>query len=106
MTPLDQLVRASRSCGQRCPRSNMCIDRRNFLRASVGLAGAAMMPSFAFADTNEIEAIQQRQDVPDLIRNLRPMTKDVVPITQEERLARIAKAQRLMGDQKIDAIYM
>src|SRR5213075_1476881 len=84
----------------------MCIDRRNFLRASAGLAGAAMMPSFAFADTYDFEAIQQRQDVPDLIKNLRPMTRDVVPITQEERLARIAKAQKLMGEQKIDAIYI
>src|SRR5215831_17280174 len=55
---------------------NMCIDRRNFLRASAGLAGAAMMPSFAFADTNEVELIQQRQDVPDLIKNLRPVTRD------------------------------
>src|SRR5499427_363799 len=84
----------------------MCIDRRNFLRASAGFAGAALMPAFAFADTNEVEAIQQRQDVPDLIRNLRPMTAGVVPITQEERLARIAKAQRLMGEQKLDAIYL
>src|SRR4051812_18438482 len=84
----------------------MCIDRRNFLRASAGLAGAAMVPSFAFADTNEIDDIQQRQDVPDLIKNLRPMTKDVVPITDDERKARLAKAQRLMGEQKIDAIYM
>ncbi len=84
----------------------MCIDRRNFLRASAGLAGAAMMPSFAFADTDEVEAIQQRQDVPDLIKNLRPMIRDVVPISQDERLARIAKAQRLMGEQKIDAIFI
>ena len=84
----------------------MCIDRRNFLRASAGLAGAAMMPSFAFADTGEVEAIQQQQDIPDLIKRLRPMIRDVVPITQEERLARIAKAQKLMGEQRIDAIYI
>jgi len=84
----------------------MCIDRRNFLRASAGVAGAAMLPSFAFADSNEVDAIQQRQDVPDLIKNLRPMIKDVVPITEDERKARIAKAQRLMGEQKIDAIYI
>ena len=69
------------------------------------MAGAAMLPSFAFAYSDEVETIQQRQDVPDLIKNLRPMTKDVVPITEDERKARIAKAQRLMGEQKIDAIY-
>ena len=54
----------------------MCIDRRNFLRASAGVAGAAMFPSFALANSDEVDSIQQRQDVPDLIRNLRPMTKD------------------------------
>src|SRR5256712_11400194 len=84
----------------------MCIDRRNFLRASAGVAGAAMFPHFTFAHTGELDAIQQRQDVPDLIKNLRPMTKDVVPITDDERKARIARAQRLMTEQKIDAIYI
>src|SRR2546425_4082900 len=85
----------------------MCTDRRDFLRASAGLAGAAFFSKgFAFADTSEIEAIQQRQDVPTVIRNLRRMTADVVPITEDERKARIAKAQRLMGEQKIDAIYL
>lgn len=34
------------------------------------------------------------------------MTKDVVPIGDDERKARIAKAQRLMAEQKIDAIYI
>ena len=85
----------------------MCTDRREFLRASAGLAGAAFFSKgFAFADTSEIEAIQQRQDVPAVIRNLRRMTADVVPISDDERKARIAKAQRLMGERKIDAIYI
>ena len=85
----------------------MCTDRRDFLRASAGLAGAAFFSKgFASADTSEIEAIQQRQDVPAVIRNLRRMTADVVPISDDERRSRIAKAQRLMGEQKIDAIYL
>src|SRR5437588_6912428 len=85
----------------------MCTDRRDFLRASAGLAGAAFFSKgFAFAETSEIEAFQQRQDVPAVIRNLRRMTADVVPISDDERQARIAKAQRLMGEQKIDAIYL
>ena len=33
------------------------------------------------------------------------MTDDVVPITLEERKGRIEKAQRLMREQRIDAIY-
>src|SRR5213078_2037705 len=60
----------------------------------------------SYANTDEVDAIQQRQDTPDLIKNLKPMTRDVVPITDDERKARIAKAQRLMGEQKIDAIYI
>ncbi len=84
----------------------MCTDRRDFLRASAGLAGAAMFPGFAFAHTDEIKSIQERRDTPDLIKNLRRMTSDVVPITDDERKGRIAKAQRLMAEQKIDAIYI
>src|SRR5947207_5094881 len=84
----------------------MCKDRRELLRASAAMAGAAMRRSFAFAHTDEIESIQQRQDVPDLIKRLPRMTSDVVPITDDERRARIARAQRLMGEQKIDAIYV
>jgi Xaa-Pro dipeptidase len=40
------------------------------------------------------------------IAALRPMTAGIVPITTEERRARIAKAQRLMTEQRIDAIFM
>ena len=85
----------------------MCTDRRNFLRLSAGIAGASLLGSrLSYANTGDLEAIQQRQDVPDLIRNLRPMIAGVVPISDDERKARIVKAQRLMAEQKIDAIYI
>ena len=85
----------------------MCTDRRDFLRASAGLAGAALVGNrLAFADTDNVAAVQQRQQVPDLIQRLRKMTAGVVPIGDDERKARIAKAQRLMAEQKIDAIYL
>jgi Xaa-Pro dipeptidase len=85
----------------------MCIDRRDFLRLSAGIAGATLLGTkTVFADTDDVEAIQQRQDTPDLIQRLRRMTAGVVPITAEERQARIAKAQHLMGEHKIDAIYI
>ena len=85
----------------------MCTDRRNFLRLSAGVAGATLLGShLSYAHTDDIDAIQQRQDTPDVIRNLRRMISDVVPITNDERKARIAKAQRLMAEQKIDAIYI
>ena len=91
-----------------CPRSkNMCTDRRDFLKASAGVVGASLLaPKFSFAATDDVDRLQQRQDVPDLIKRLPRMTRDVVPITDDERKARIAKAQRLMGEQKIDAIYL
>src|SRR5258707_9489487 len=85
----------------------MCTDRRNFLRLSAGVAGATLLGShLSYAHSDDIEAIQQRQDTPDIIKNLRRMTSDVVPITDDERKARIAKAQRLMAEEKIDAIYI
>src|SRR5436190_21348184 len=85
----------------------MCTDRRDFLRASAGFLGATMLGAGAsFAATDNLNSIQQRQDVPDLIKRLPRMTAGVVPITDDERQARIAKAQRLMGEQKIDAIYI
>jgi Xaa-Pro dipeptidase len=85
----------------------MCIDRRDFLRLSAGIAGATLLGTkTVFADTDDVEAIQQRQDTPDLIQRLRRMTAGVVPITAEERHARIAKAQHLMGEHKIDAVYI
>lgn len=85
----------------------MCTDRRDFLRASAGLAGAALLGNnFAFADTNAVADLPQRQDVPDLIQRLKRMTAGIVPISEDERKARIAKAQRLMAEQKIDAIFI
>ena len=84
----------------------MCTDRRDFLRASVAVGATLIGSRFAFADTNDVDVMQQRQDVPDVIKNLRRMTRDVVPISDDERKARIARAQQLMGEQKIDAIYL
>jgi Xaa-Pro dipeptidase len=85
----------------------MCTDRRDFLRLSAGVAGATLLGSkVSFADTNDFDAIQQRQDTPDLIQRLRRMTAGVGPISEDERKERIAKAQRLMAERKIDAIYI
>ncbi len=46
------------------------------------------------------------QDVPDAIKKLRPMLDGVQPITEDERRARIVKAQRLMYDNKLGAIVL
>jgi Xaa-Pro dipeptidase len=42
--------------------------------------------------------------VPEVIRNLKPMTAGIQPITAEERQGRIEKARRLMRENKIDAV--
>src|SRR5499427_9217309 len=74
----------------------MCVDRRDFLRFSTGVAGAA----FLGAD----DAVAQ--NTPDAIRQLRPLPGNAAPITDDERSARIEKARRLMVDNNIDAIYL
>src|SRR3954454_4190642 len=42
--------------------------------------------------------------VPEVIRNLKPMTEGIQPITAEERRGRIEKARRLMRENRIDAV--
>ncbi|HKR13245.1 MAG TPA: Xaa-Pro peptidase family protein [Pyrinomonadaceae bacterium] len=85
----------------------MCTDRRDFLRLSAGVAGAALFgSSLAHADSETVEPPPQQGTQPEAVRRLRRMTDDVVPITLEERKGRIEKAQRLMRDNRIDAIYL
>src|SRR5262245_65409741 len=74
----------------------MCVDRRDFLRLSAGVAG------FSLFDTTGVMA----QNAPDSIRQLRPLPGRPTPISDDERRARIEKAQRLMVENKIDAIYL
>jgi Xaa-Pro dipeptidase len=66
------------------------MNRRVFM--AVAAAGAAN-----FADA---------QDTPDAIKKLRPMLDGVQPIADAERRARIDKAQRLMRENKLDAIVL
>src|SRR5215475_1030197 len=74
----------------------MCVDRRDFLRFSTGVAGAALLGA--------VDAVAQ--NTPHAIRHLRPLPGKAVSITDDERLARIEKARRLMVENKIDAIYL
>ena len=66
------------------------MNRRAFLStAAAGLAGRA-----------------RAQSVPEAIRNLRPMTDGIQPITDDERRARMEKARRLMRENRLGAIVM
>ena len=76
----------------------MTFNRRNFLKLA-SLAPGLAIPSFSFANQSE-------KDLPKALGGLKPMTADVVPISREERLARIAKAQSLMIANKVDALFL
>ncbi len=80
----------------------MCTDRRDFLRLSAGLAGAALFGD-ALVNADKGSAYSE---VPEAIRKLPSMTDDVPPISLEERRSRIEKARRLMKENGIDAIYI
>jgi Xaa-Pro dipeptidase len=79
----------------------MCTDRRDFLRLSAGIAGAALLSTEFLSETSA----QQREIAP-AIRKLTRMTDGVVPISADERKARIAKAQSVMAQNRIGAIYL
>ncbi len=86
----------------------MCTDRRDFLRLSAGVAGATLFGrGLVRADSEALDPEPPQQgNQPEAIRRLRRMTDKVVPITLEERKGRIEKAQKLMHDNRIDAIYL
>lgn len=70
----------------------MCVDRRDFLRLSAGLTGAALLEAGTEADV----WAQPRTAA----------VSGVTPISDDERRARIEKAQRLMRENRIDAIFL
>lgn len=79
----------------------------------MGLAGSAVfahaIPAFGssggYEEVAQAYSFQQRE-VPAPIRKLQKMTEGIKPITLEERRKRIEKAQRLMRDSRISAIYL
>ena len=83
----------------------MPMNRRHFLRVGALGAGAAACAR-ADGSSNKSSSDNNMQDLPAVIRDLKPMTAGVTPISDDERRARIAKAQQLMNEQKIDAIFM
>ena len=80
----------------------MSMNRRQFLGSAALGAGVAVVGCGPAPEAAESPA----SDTPQAIRDLKPMRDGIVPISADERKARIAKAQQLMGEQKIDAIFM
>jgi Xaa-Pro dipeptidase len=88
----------------------MTLPRRRFLQsAALGSAALAVgcsdSPSTGTAAASA-PAADQGNSLPAAIKALTPMTAGVVPISDDERKARVAKAQKLMADAKLDAIFM
>lgn len=76
---------------------------------SAGLAGATFLGGeLIHAEAHELisNSTMQQREVPDLIRRLKPMTAGIVPITLDERKARIEKARQLMKRNKIAAVFL
>src|SRR6201996_2801325 len=83
----------------------MSIRRREFIRLTAGTAssGAALLsgiPSFASSGVTNHAGSESA------LSHLRLMTGDIVPMSLQERLARVEKAQRLMAENKIDALLL
>ncbi|MHB1861862.1 MAG: M24 family metallopeptidase [Gemmatimonadaceae bacterium] len=85
------------------------MKRRHFIASSAGAVGALALgcaPSGPAAAAQRAGADDAMPPVPQGIRTLRPVTPPPVPISRDERLARIEKARRLMADNHLDAIFM
>jgi Xaa-Pro dipeptidase len=74
--------------------------RRDFLKLAATGAGAVALGTATSCSAGE------GSDLPEPIRNLQPFPGDFTPITEGERVGRIEKAQRLMVDNGIDAIFL
>jgi Xaa-Pro dipeptidase len=84
----------------------MTIDRREFLKMTAGAAGVCGVAAAAVgaAAGQQPAPAPPAKDSP--IARLKPMTAGVVPISDDERLARMEKARQLMVENKIDAIVI
>src|SRR6184192_112121 len=83
----------------------MRMDRRSFVRAA-GVAGAAAIGGgLALPLSADAQQDAWAAPIPDSIQRLRPLPP-ATPISDEERLARIEKARRLMKDNQIRAMFL
>ena len=76
-------------------------SRRTFVKSAAAAAAASASAASLFASD-----AAQPPSVPASIRALRPFPGKAVPITDDERRARIEKARRLMADNGVGAIVL
>jgi Xaa-Pro dipeptidase len=80
----------------------MSITRRTFLNTTAVAAGGTLAACAQPAPPAE----QSVSSLPEPLRSLKPMTAGVVPITDDERRARMEKARQLMVENRIDAVFI
>jgi len=80
----------------------MRVSRRTFVHATTTAAGASLL---AVSDL-KAQGRGSGNPVPASILALQPLPNPAPPITDDERRARIAKAQRLMTEQGLGAIVL
>jgi Xaa-Pro dipeptidase len=84
----------------------MKLPRRRFLQASAAAAAGTALVSCSRPPEAQAPVAAAQPETPESIRVLRRMTDGIVPITDDERKARIERARRLMAERKIDALYL
>ena len=87
----------------------MTLNRRRFIESAALSAGSlalACAPGAAGNASTTPSSEDGPTEIPASIRALKPMTDGIVPIGDDERQQRIGKAQRLMAENKMDAIFM
>lgn len=82
----------------------MTVNRRKFIGISALTAGSLGWSSSLLASQSNTQEISN--DLPEAIRPLQPSLGDIVPISVTERKNRIGKAQQLMSQYKMDAIFL
>ena len=80
----------------------MPIDRRHFTGLLAGVLGGSTLPLSRFAA--EVRTKLDPCALPAAVRSLTPMTAGVVPISADERRARMDQARRLMVERALGAI--
>ena len=83
----------------------MNVTRRTFVQTSAA-AGAALLPAVSAPHELHAQGRGGGNPVPASIQALQPLPNPAPPITDDERRARIAKAQRLMSEQGLGAIVL
>ncbi|MFC0264466.1 M24 family metallopeptidase [Fontibacter flavus] len=83
----------------------MKFNRRSFIKAA-SLAPALTLPFVSCRSSEDNKGTTGTSELPDAFKGLSNMTQGVVPISREERMGRIAKAQELMKQAKIDALFL